>query len=69
MSNSVYLDSHDARTVSTRHQIGNGKRKVAMDVRVSTQHEMQINALGNQEQWALELARQHAEDWTIRWAS
>lgn len=63
MSNSVYLDSHDARTVSTRHQIGNGKRKVAMDVRVSTQHEMQINALGNQEQWALELARQHAEDW------
>lgn len=63
MIHTMYLDRHDARTVSTRRQIGNSKRRVAMDVRVSTQHEMQMNALGNQEQWALELARQHNDDW------
>lgn len=38
-------------------------RKVAFDVRVSTEHEAQMNALQNQKQWVLDLAKQHAGDW------
>lgn len=58
-----YLDKNDARNVLREQQSDvNGKRRVAIDVRVSTQHEMQMNALGNQEQWALELASKH-DDW------
>ena len=38
------------------------KRKVAALARVSTRHEEQIYALGNQEQWLCELIEEH-EDW------
>lgn len=58
-----YLNKHDARNVSDKLSgVIKGKRKVAIDVRVSTQHEQQINALDNQKQWAVELANDH-EDW------
>lgn len=57
-----YLNKHDARTVSQSRAVITGKRKVAMDVRVSTEHEQQMNALENQTQWAVELARDH-KDW------
>ena len=63
MYNPQYLDSHDARNVSIRKRVTDKKRRVAIDVRVSTQHEMQMNALDNQEQWAIELATQHKNDW------
>lgn len=63
MSSFQYLDIHDARTVSSRKTKRSGRRRVAIDVRVSTQHEMQMNALDNQEQWAIQLASQHKEDW------
>lgn len=61
--NNNYLDAHDARNIlNDMHRI-KGKRKVAIDIRVSTEHEKQIDALGNQKQWALELAKQHKGDW------
>lgn len=63
MYNLQYLDRHDARNVSSKIYQTSGKRRVAIDVRVSTQHEMQIHALDNQEQWAIELASQHRNDW------
>ena len=50
-----YLNKHDARTVSKSRAVITGKRKVAIDVRVSTEHEQQMNALDNQIQWAKEL--------------
>lgn len=64
MTNSQYFNRYDARNVSLRRKVKEGERRVAIDVRVSTQHEMQINALENQKQWALDLARDH-EDWVF----
>lgn len=55
-----YLNKHDARTVSQSRAVITGKRKVAIDVRVSTEHEQQIDALENQVQWAKELAADHS---------
>lgn len=57
-----YLNKHDARNVSAKRNVKKGKRRVAIDVRVSTQHEMQMNALDNQKQWVVKLAEEH-EDW------
>ena len=57
-----YLNKHDARTVSKSRAVITGKRKVAIDVRVSTEHEQQMNALDNQIQWAKELGADH-KDW------
>ncbi len=57
-----YLNKHDARNVSVKRNVKEGKRRVAIDVRVSTQHEMQMNALDNQKQWVVKLAEEH-EDW------
>lgn len=63
LENNQYFDAHDARNIlNDMHRIS-GKRKVAIDIRVSTEHEKQIDALGNQKQWALELAKQHNGDW------
>lgn len=59
-----YLNKHDARNVSKSRAIITGKRRVAIDVRVSTEHEQQIDALENQIQWAEELGNDH-EDWTF----
>lgn len=64
MTNSQYFNRYDARNVSLRRKVKEGERRVAIDVRVSTQHEMQINALENQKQWALDLARDH-KDWVF----
>lgn len=66
MTNSQYFNRYDARNVSLRRKVKEGERRVAIDVRVSTQHEMQINALENQKQWALDLARDHKIDKDIR---
>ncbi|EOS20328.1 hypothetical protein C806_05123 [Lachnospiraceae bacterium 3-1] len=60
--NAQYLNKHDARNVSAKRNVKEGKRRVAIDVRVSTQHEMQMNALDNQKQWVVKLAEEH-EDW------
>lgn len=62
MINPQYLNKHDARNVSSKRKVKIGKKRVAIYVRVSTQHEMQINALSNQKQWAIELAQDH-KDW------
>ena len=59
-----YLNKHDARNVSKSRAIITGKRRVAIDVRVSTEHEQQIDALENQIQWAEELGNDH-KDWTF----
>ena len=63
LGNNRYLDIHDARNILQEMRRFSGRRKVAIDIRVSTEHEKQIDALGNQKQWALELARQHKDDW------
>lgn len=60
---SNYYDAHDARNILNDMQRISGRRKVAIDIRVSTEHEKQMDALSNQKQWALELARQHKDDW------
>ncbi len=60
--NAQYLNKHDARNVSAKRNVKEGKRRVAIDVRVGTQHEMQMNALDNQKQWVVKLAEEH-EDW------
>lgn len=57
-----YLNKHDARNVSKSRALITGKRRVAIDVRVSTEHEQQIDALDNQIQWAEELGADH-KDW------
>jgi DNA invertase Pin-like site-specific DNA recombinase len=62
MQNETYLNKYDARNVSKSRKAPEGKRRVAIDVRVSTEHEKQINALDNQRQWAMELAADH-KDW------
>ena len=62
MINPQYLNKHDARNASSKRKVKIGKKRVAIYVRVSTQHEMQINALSNQKQWAIELAQDH-KDW------
>ncbi|MCI8363933.1 MAG: recombinase family protein [Eubacterium sp.] len=63
VGNNGYLDVHDARNILNDMNKITGKRKVAIDIRVSTEHEKQIDALGNQKQWALELARQYKDKW------
>ena len=65
MINPKYLSDYDARKLAVNAQFAGKKRKVAIDVRVSTQHEMQLNALGNQKQWAIELAKQHQDVWSF----
>lgn len=62
MMNTQYLNKHDARNVSRSRAVITGRRRVAIDVRVSTEHEQQMNALENQIQWARELGSDH-EDW------
>ena len=55
MSNDLH--DFDARRLIKRYNMdGKGKRRVAMSVRVSTEHEQQMNALQNQRQWAIEVA-------------
>ena len=55
LENNQYFDIYDARNIlNDMHRISS-KRKVAIDIRVSTEHEKQIDALSNQKQWALEL--------------
>lgn len=63
MINPNYLSEFDSRRLAANAKISGKKRKVAIDVRVSTQHEMQMSALDNQKQWAIELALKHREDW------
>lgn len=63
LENNQYLDAHDARNILCDMRRISGKRKVAIDIRVSTEHEKQIDALSNQRQWALELAKNHNGDW------
>lgn len=46
----MYLNKYDARNVSAKRNRPQDKIRVAIDVRVSTEHEQQINALGNQKQ-------------------
>lgn len=55
MMNSQYLNKHEARNVFRSRAVITGSRRVAIDVRVSTEHEQQMNALENQIQWAKEL--------------
>lgn len=64
MRDQMYLNKFDARNVSKKRNIEKNKRKVAMYVRVSTEHEQQINALANQKQWAVGLANDN-KDWVF----
>lgn len=60
---SKQFSKYDARRVIEMYNIPkHDMRRVAMSVRVSTLHEQQVNALENQKEWVIDLARSH-KDW------
>ena len=62
-NNVQYFNEHDARNITVNKMASKTHLRVAVCVRVSTEHEEQMNALDNQIKWAKDLVDDNKDKW------
>lgn len=62
-NNVQYFNEHDARNITVNKMASKTHLRVAVCVRVSTEHEEQMNALDNQIKWAKDLIDDNKDKW------